>query len=52
MHKMKVFEGCFMGNETLENTSGYADRTFSVPFSAYLTEEDQDRVINVLKTGL
>jgi len=49
MHKMKVFEGCFMGNETLENTSGYADRTFSVPFSAYLTEEDQNRVIDVLK---
>lgn len=49
MHKMKVFEGCFMGEETLKNTSDYADRTFSVPFSAYLTEEDQDKVISVLK---
>ena len=49
MHKMKVFEGCFMGEETLKNTSDYADRTFSVPFSAYLTKEDQEKVIEVLK---
>lgn len=51
MHKMKVFEGCFMGEETLEHTSDYADRTFSVPFSAYLTEKDQDKVISVLKSA-
>lgn len=48
LHKMKVFEGCFMGEETLENTISYADRTFSLPFSAYLKEEDQEKVINVL----
>jgi len=51
MHKMKVFEGCFMGEETLKHTSDYADRTFSVPFSAYLTEEDQNKVISVLKSA-
>lgn len=48
LHKMKVFEGCFMGNESFENTISYADRTFSLPFSAYLKEEDQDRIIDVL----
>ena len=46
--RMKVFEGCFMGEETFENTISYADRTFSLPFSAYLKEEDQERVINVV----
>jgi len=48
LHKMKVFEGCFMGNENFENTIAYAERTFSLPFSAYLKEEDQERVIDVL----
>lgn len=48
MHKMKVFENCFMGEETFENTIDYADRTFSIPFSAYLTKEDQERIIEVL----
>ena len=48
MHKMKVFEGCFMGEETFENTIAYADRTFSLPFSAYLEEEDQKRVIETV----
>lgn len=49
MHKMKVFADCFMGEETFENTIDYADRTFSVPFSAYLTREDQERIIAVLQ---
>lgn len=48
LHKMKVFEGCFMGEETFENTIAYADRTFSLPFSAYLQEEDQQKVIEVV----
>lgn len=48
MHKMKVFEGCFMGDETFENTIAYADRTFSLPFSAYLEEKDQERVIETV----
>ena len=48
LHKMKVFEGCFMGEETFENTVAYADRTFSLPFSAYLKEEDQEKVIDVV----
>lgn len=48
MHKMKVFENCFRGDEKFENTIDYADRTFSIPFSAYLTEEDQEKIIDVL----
>lgn len=48
MHNMKVFANCFMGDETFEHTIDYADRTFSIPFSAYLTEEDQERIIDVL----
>ena len=48
MHKMKVFEGCFMGEETFENTISYADRTLSLPFSAYLEDEDQQKVIEVV----
>lgn len=52
LHKMKVFEGCFMGEETFENTVSYADRTFSLPFSAYLTEEDQEKVIAVVRAAV
>ena len=48
LHKMKVFAGCFMGEETFENTVSYADRTFSLPFSAYLKEEDQEKVIDIV----
>lgn len=48
MHRMKVFANCFRGEETFENTVSYADRTFSIPFSAYLKEEDQEKVIEVL----
>lgn len=50
LHKMKVFEGCFTGEETFENTIAYADRTFSLPFSAYLKEEDQQKVIDVVSS--
>lgn len=49
MHKMKVFANCFTGGETFENTVDYADRTFSIPFSAYLTREDQERIIEILR---
>ena len=52
LHKMKVFEGCFMGEETFENTVSYADRTFSLPFSAYLKAEDQQKVIEVVCAAL
>ena len=52
LHQMKVFEGCFMGEETFENTIDYAQRTFSLPFSAYLTEEDQERVIEVISAAV
>lgn len=48
LHMMKVFEGCFMGEETFENTIDYANRTFSLPFSPYLTKEEQMKVINTI----
>lgn len=48
MHCMKVFADCFRGDETFEHTVSYADRTFSIPFSAYLKKEDQERIIEAL----
>lgn len=48
MHSMKVFANCFMGDEIFANTIDYADRTFSIPFSAYLSEADQEKIIDVL----
>lgn len=49
MHCMKVFEGCFNGNENYENTIDYAERTFSIPFSAYLSQDEQEIIIKTLK---
>lgn len=49
MHCMKVFADCFTGEETFDNTVSYADRTFSIPFSAYLTGDDQERIIEALR---
>lgn len=48
MHKMEVFKDCFKGEERFENTIDYAERTFSIPFSAYLSQEEQEKVIEVL----
>ena len=48
LHMMKVFEGCFIGEETFENTIDYANRTFSLPFSPYLSEEEQKKVIDTV----
>lgn len=48
LHQMKVFEGCFIGEETFENTISYAEKTFSLPFSAYLGLADQEKIINLL----
>jgi len=48
MHKMKVFEDCFKGEESFEIALDYAERIFSLPFSAYLTEGDQENVIDAL----
>ncbi len=51
LHQMKVFEGCFMGEETFAHTIDYAQRTFSLPFSAYLTKEDQERIIEAVSAA-
>lgn len=49
LHSMKVFENCIIGNESFKNTIDYAERTFSIPFSAYVTKEEQEKIIEVLK---
>ena len=48
MHTMEVFKYCHTGEEDFVNTMGYAERTFSIPFSAYLSEEDQEKIIESL----
>lgn len=48
LHQMKVFERCFVGEESFENTVSYAERTLSLPFSPYLKLEDQGKIIDFL----
>lgn len=48
MHKMKVFEDCFRGEEDFGNSTDCTERIFSIPFSAYLTKEDQEKIIDAL----
>ncbi len=50
MHKMPVFD--FANGETLPNAEHYADCNFGMPFSAYLTKEDQDYVIKTVLGAL
>lgn len=52
LHMMRVFEGCFMGEETFKNTIDYANRTFSLPFSPYLTKEEQEKVIEIVNKSI
>lgn len=49
LHEMEVFRGCLFGDEDFENTTSYAKRTFSIPFSAYIEEKDIENVIACLK---
>lgn len=49
LHTMKVFEGCFKGEEKFESSIAYAEKTFSLPFSPYLLKSDQERIIDIIK---
>ncbi len=46
MHQLPVFSGCFLGEETFANAIEYSDRAFGLPFTPYIKEEDQEKVIN------
>jgi dTDP-4-amino-4,6-dideoxygalactose transaminase len=52
MHLLPVFQGCFMGDETFSNSISYSERTLGIPFSPYLTEDDQNKVIASLVGAL
>ena len=50
-HALPVFQGAPLYREAFHNANDYCARTFSLPMSPYLTEEDQRTVINaVLET--
>ncbi len=50
MHKMDAFK--LKNSELYPNASHYAECNFGVPFSPYLTEEEQDLVIYTIKNAL
>lgn len=48
MHKLPVFEGINVYEESYENTNWYADHSFGIPFSPYITTKEQQTVIDCL----
>ena len=53
MHQQTAFAGCRLYGETFPVTSGACQRVLALPLSPYLTEEDQAKVIRLIreKTG-
>ena len=53
MHQQTAFAGCRLYGETLPVTSDVCQRVLALPLSPYLTEEDQAKVIRLIrdKTG-
>lgn len=53
LHQQKVFENCCLYGETLPVTTSICKRTLAIPVSPYLAEEDQDKIIRLIreKTG-
>ena len=53
MHQQTAFAGCRLYGETFPVTSGVCQRVLALPLSPYLTEEDQAKVIRLIreKTG-
>ncbi len=49
MHLLPVFENCSNYSEDYYNTIRYASNSFAVPFSAYISDEEQSSVISVIK---
>ena len=53
LHQQKVFEHCDLYGEELPVTTSICKRTLAIPVSPYLKEEDQDKIIRLIreKTG-
>ena len=48
MHKLPVFANINTYGESYEITDAYADRSFGIPFSAYIRSEDQNTIVGIL----
>lgn len=53
LHQQAVFSGCCLYGETLSTTAGICKRTLAIPVSPYLSKEDQQKIIRLIreKTG-
>ncbi|MDO4261028.1 MAG: DegT/DnrJ/EryC1/StrS family aminotransferase [Eubacteriales bacterium] len=53
LHQQKVFADCCLYGETLPVTTDICKRTLAIPVSPYLSEEDQRKIIRLIreKTG-
>lgn len=49
MHKQQAFEGLIFNDEDYVNTIQLCDTVLSLPMHPYLTEEDIDKVVRVIK---
>lgn len=49
LHRQGAYKEYTMGEERFESAEAYAQRAFSLPFSPYMSEEEQDMVIRALK---
>ena len=52
MHSLPVFKGLNSYGETFKLTNQYSECSFGIPFSAYLTEENQDVIIDTIISAL
>ena len=48
MHKLPVFENVNTYGESYAVSEDYAERSFGIPFSAYVSEEDQKTIVGLL----
>jgi len=48
MHELEVFQGVEHYGETFANSISYCQRTFSLPMHPYLTEADQQNVVEAI----
>ncbi|MEI3190092.1 MAG: DegT/DnrJ/EryC1/StrS family aminotransferase [Lachnospiraceae bacterium] len=53
MHQQTAFAGCELYGETFKVSEDICGRVLALPLSPYLTEEDQQKVIRLIreKTG-
>ncbi|NBH74051.1 DegT/DnrJ/EryC1/StrS aminotransferase family protein, partial [Clostridiaceae bacterium] len=52
MHRLPVFAGVEHYGEGFPNATAYADRSLGIPFSPYISREDQERVIQGVRDFL